>query len=223
MTSPFSRFSTPAAAIGQAALGAYVWMFGSTAPIPMHFDLSGDVDRWGDRAEAALVIAGMAAASLVTGLLLEANARRPEADEARRRGLGIARSIAVAAPCMVSAMMAGLALSSHPSMLGGSNFILTVSCALFVVVGAIMGKVAPNAFVGVRTPWSLNSKLAWERSNRLAGRLFFWFGLVGLFVAPTAPQPLGMQVFGGTVLAIALLTAFESWRVWRADPERRTV
>ena len=223
MTSTLSRFSTPAAAIGQAALGLYVWNFGSTAQIPMHFNIAGEVDRWGDRTEAALLIGGMAAASLVTGLLLEANARRPEADDARRRGLAIARSIAVAAPCVISAMMAGLALSSQPSALGGFHFILTVSCALFVVIGAIMGKVAPNAFVGVRTPWSLNSRLAWEKSNRLAGRLFFWFGLVGVFLAPTAPQPLGMQVFVGAVLAIATLTVFESWRVWRADPERRTV
>lgn len=223
MTSTLSRFSTPAAAIGQAALGLYVWKFGSTARIPMHFDISGEVDRWGDRAEAALLIGGMAAISLVTGLLLEANARRPETDDARRRGLGVARSIAVSAPCLVSAMMAGLALSPQPSTLGGSHFILTASCALFVIIGAVMGKIAPNAFVGVRTPWSLNSKLAWEKSNRLAGRLFFWFGLVGVFLAPTAPQPLGMQVFVGAVLAIATVTVVESWRVWRADPERRAV
>jgi len=223
VTSPLSRFSTPAAAIGQAALGVYVWTFGSTAQIPMHFDISGEVDRWGDRTEAALVIGGMAAVSLITGLLLEANARRPEADDARRRGLGIARSIAISAPCLVSAMMAGLALSQNPTALGGLHFVLTAVCALMVVIGAIMGKVAPNAFVGVRTPWSLNSKLAWEKSNRLAGRLFFWFGLVGVFLAPTAPQPLGMQVFVGAVVAIATVTVFESWRVWRADPERRAV
>ncbi|MFZ4606681.1 MAG: SdpI family protein [Caulobacter sp.] len=223
MTSPLSRFSTPAAAIGQAALGLYVWKFGSSAQIPMHFNISGEVDRWGDRTEAALVIGGMATASLITGLLLEANARRPEADDARRRGLGIARSIAISAPCLVSAMMAGLALSPNPTALGGLHFVLTAVCALMVVIGAIMGKIAPNAFVGVRTPWSLNSKLAWEKSNRLAGRLFFWSGLVGVFLAPTAPEPIGLQLFVGVMLAIAALTVLESWRVWRVDPERRAV
>lgn len=223
MTSPFSRFGTLAAAAGQAALGLYVWRFGPTTPIPMNFDLAGDVDRWGSRGEVALVIGGMAAVSLITSLLLEANAHRPEADEARRRGLGIARSIAASAPCLVSAMIAGLALSPDPTALGSLHFMLTAVCALLVVIGAIMGKIAPNAFVGVRTPWSLNSRLAWEKSNRLAGRLFFWGGLVGVFLAPTAPQPLGTQVFVGAMLTIATLTVFESWRVWRADPERRTV
>lgn len=223
MTSTLSRFGAPAAAAGQAALGLYVWRFGSTAPIPMHFDLDGNVDRWGGRGEAALVIGGMAAVSLITGLLIDATARRPEADEARKRGLGVARSVAVSAPCLISAMIAGLALSPNPTALGSMHLVLMVACALMVVIGAVMGKVAPNAFVGLRTPWNLNSKLAWEKSNRLAGRLLFWSGLVGVFLAPTAPQALGMRVFVGAVLAIAVIAVFESWRVWRADPERRTV
>ncbi len=87
----------------------------------------------------------------------------------------------------------------------------------------MMGKVAPNALVGVRTPWSLTSKLAWEKSNRLAGRLFFWGGLVGVFLAPVAPAPLGMRVLLAAVLLIGAVTVLESWRVWRSDPERRVV
>ena len=101
--------------------------------------------------------------------------------------------------------------------------VLTAVCALMAVIGAVMGKIAPNALVGVRTPWSLTSKLAWEKSNRLAGRLFFWGGLIGVFIAPVAPQPLGMQVFIAAVLLIAVVTVLESWRVWRSDPERRVV
>ena len=223
MTQFLSRFAAPAAAVGQAALGLYVWKFGSTAPIPMHFGLSGQVDRWGDRAEAALMIGSMAALSLVGGWAMDWSARQPWADEARRRGLGHAKSLVVAAPCLLSAMMAGLALSAHPSELGGQHVVLTAVCALMAVIGAVMGKIAPNALVGVRTPWSLTSKLAWEKSNRLAGRLFFWGGLVGVFLAPTAPQPLGMQVFIAAVLLIAVVTVLESWRVWRSDPERRVV
>lgn len=223
MTSTVSRFSAPAAAAGQSVLGLYIWQFGPTTPIPMHFNLAGDVDRWGGRTEAALVIAGMAAVSLIAGWAFDISARRPEADDARRRGLGLAKSIAVSAPCLVSAMIAGLSLSPTGSAAGGLSMVLMGVCALIAVMGAVMGKIAPNALVGVRTPWSLTSKLSWEKSNRLAGRLFFWFGLVGVFQAPAAPQPLGMQVLVGVVLLITALTVLESWRVWRADPERHIV
>ena len=123
MSTPLSRLLAPAAAAGQAALGLYVWKFGSVDPIPMHFGLNGQVDRWGDRTEAALFIGGMAAVSLVVGWAMDWSARQPWADEARRRGLGHAKSLVVAAPCLLSAMMAGLALSAHPSELGGQHVV----------------------------------------------------------------------------------------------------
>lgn len=223
MTQSLSRLLAPVAAAGQAGLGLYVWTFGSTAPIPMHFGLSGEVDRWGDRQEAGLMIGGMAAMTLLVGWAMDWSGRQPWADDARRRGLGHAKSLGVAAPVILSAMMAGVALSPNPAALGGQQVVLTAVCGLLAVVGAMMGKVAPNALVGVRTPWSLTSKLAWEKSNRLAGRLFFWGGLAGVFLAPVAPAPLGMRVLLAAVLLIGAVTVLESWRVWRSDPERRVV
>ena len=65
------------------------------------------------------------------------------------------------------------------------------------------------------------SRLAWDRSNRLAGRLLFVTGLAGLIAAPLAPQPLGTFCLIGAVLVVALWSVFESWRVWRGDPDRQ--
>ena len=92
---------------------------------------------------------------------------------------------------------------------------------LFAVLGAFMGRVAPNPIVGVRTPWAYKSRLAWDRSNRLAGRLFFWLGLLGLITAPLAPQPLGFSLLIVGVLIAAGWSVFESWRVWRTDADRQ--
>lgn len=221
MTILSSRLFTPLVAIGQGLLSAYVWRWGKPGPIPMHFGLDGTVDRYGDRTEAALLIAGMMVLSVVVGLIIDASARMPEADEARRRGLAIAKALGVGVPLMVSAMMAGLALSVNPTQLMSGHAQTTVFCGLFAVVGAVMGKVPPNAFVGVRTPWSRSSRLAWDRSNRLAGRLFLWFGLIGMIGSLALPQRLAMPVLVAGVLVIAGLSIFESWRVWRSDPDRR--
>jgi uncharacterized membrane protein len=218
-----SRLVTPFAAIAQGLLAAYVWRFGNRGPVPMHFGLDGTVDRYGDRTEAVLLIAGMMVLSSVIGLIIDASARMPEADDARRRGLAMAKSLGLAMPCLVSALMAGLALSADPTQLMSGHIISTVLFALFAVIGAVMGKVPPNAFVGVRTAWSLSSRLAWDRSNRLAGRLFLWFGLIGMVASLALPQRLAMAFLFAGVLIIAGLSIFESWRVWRSDPDRRAV
>ena len=93
--------------------------------------------------------------------------------------------------------------------------------ALFLVIGSVLGRVGPNPIAGVRTPWSYKSRLAWDRSNRLAGRLLFLIGLAGVAAAPVAPQPLGYQAVIGAVILAAVVSVIESWRVWRADPDRQ--
>ncbi len=98
MTFSISRLVTPVAAIGQGLLAAYVWRFGNPGPIPMHFGLDGTVDRYGDRTEAVMLIAGMMVLSLIVGLMLDASARMTEADEARADWLSLR---VLALPCPV--------------------------------------------------------------------------------------------------------------------------
>lgn len=47
----------------------------------------------------------------------------------------------------------------------------------------------------------------------------FWTGLAGLIASPLAPQSIGMVALTVLILGATVLSAFESWRVWRADPE----
>jgi uncharacterized membrane protein len=75
--------------------------------------------------------------------------------------------------------------------------------------------------VGVRTPWTYKSRLAWDRSNRLAGRLLFLIGLAGLVSAPWAVQPLALIALIVAILVAAVWSVIESWRVWRTDPDRQ--
>lgn len=205
----------------QLAVAAIVALFGTDGPVPMHFNIAGDVDRWGDRSELALVIGLMALISAGAGGSLAWSAR--SADDARRRGLSWAIGITLATTTLMTAMFAWIGGAGAGAAGETPRVTLMFVCLLLAGIGAVMGKVPPNALVGLRTPWSLNSRLAWEKSNRLAGRLFFWGGLAGLLIAPLLPVEIGHVALTVAVLSAAALSVFESWRVWRADPERRVV
>lgn len=202
-------------AVGAAA----IWMLtlGPTAPIAMHYDWSGRPDRWGDRTEAGLVIGLMAAILAVVGGGCGWYAAR-SGDPARRRGLRAGQLVTLLAvggtSALMIAIMTGGAVPSPALQMGGLSL-------LFLVIGAFLGRVGPNVAVGVRTPWTFKSRLAWEKSNRLAGRLFCLIGLAGLVAAPFVPQPVGFQLLIVAVLVAAIWSGFESWRVWRADPDRQ--
>ena len=207
--------------VGLIAIAIGVQVAGPTDAIPMHFDIHGQPDRWGDRSELSGLIAFMAFMAAITAGPMSWYAKRAP-DAARRRGLEIGQLVSLLAILGTSAFMIWMILGRGASQTGVS---LTMTAALmsllFAVMGAFMGRIAPNPIIGVRTPWNYKSRLAWDRSNRLAGRLFFWLGLLGLITAPFAPQPLGFSLLIAGVLIAAAWSVFESWRVWRADPDRQ--
>ncbi|MBI1406824.1 MAG: DUF1648 domain-containing protein [Caulobacter sp.] len=195
---------------------------GSTGPVPMHFNYQGVVDRWGDRVEAAWFIVALAGITLILVGAISFSLRASGPSEARRRGLTLAQGVCLAIMGLLTLLPLALASPSFDPAEGG-RLASAVICVVLAVTGAFIGKVPPNALVGVRTPWSLNSRLAWDRSNRLAGRLFFWGGLIALPVMPFLPSHQAVSAVVTGVLLIAVVSVFESWRVWRADPDRRAV
>jgi uncharacterized membrane protein len=94
---------------------------------------------------------------------------------------------------------------------------------LFIVIGNVLGKVRSNFMFGVRTPWTLSSDLAWNRTHRLVGRLFI---LLGVAVIPAGVigggWPFFVVMMGGIVAILVAAFAY-SYRVWKADPERQKV
>jgi uncharacterized membrane protein len=221
MAAPFQRVRSFSAAVIalQAGAGLYVLANGPLHPVPMHFDASGEVNRWGGRGEAGALILGMAALSFVGAFGLKALTRRAacaaEAEPATAPARWIVLGVTSAICLFMLGQTFGVVGASAPGML------MAFLSGLFILVGAWVGKVSPNPLVGVRTPWAFGSRQAWDKSNRLAGRLFFWGGLVSLLASPFAPQPIGVQALIAGVLAAAAAATFESWRVWRNDPDRR--
>ena len=198
--------------------GLAIFLAGPLEVMPYHYGADGQADAWAGR-EA--IGAGIVVLGLLTGLFaggMGAAARRA-GDRARTRALRSGQLL-ILLSFLGLTLFAGVASVTGLTSLGSAVPMAALS-TLFLLIGAILGRVGPNPVAGIRTPWSYKSRLAWDRSNRLAGRLLFLIGFLGLAAAPVAPQPLGYQVLVGAVLAAALLSVIESWRVWRSDPDRQ--
>jgi len=200
-----------------ATLAFWIAVAGPGEPIPVHFNVQGEADRWAPRGEVAGIFAFQALILLVTSGGMSLGIRRI-ADKTTRRGLALGQFISLLVVGCVTAFMA-------VAMLGRALPPMSSVTALFsivlLIVGAGLGRVPPNLVVGVRTPWSFKSRRAWDRSNRLAGRLLFWLGLLGLVSVPFVPAPIGLQGLFVLTLIASAWVVFESWRVWRNDPERQ--
>jgi immunity protein, SdpI family len=125
-------------------------------------------------------------------------------------------------------LMAAIDLAAIASALGASLDIRLVAFVgvgvLFIVIGNYLPKVRPNYMIGIRTPWTLTSDLSWQRTHRVGGRLVIIEGLVFIvagFVRPTTAILVGVLI-GGIVVMLVVLFAY-SYRVWKADPDRRAI
>lgn len=207
-------------AIGAVALG--VWRLGPEGPLPMHIDAAGQVDRWGDRVEAALVLGFIAVVTGATALLCAVLERRGLAKD-QGAAWTFGRVVGLAAPAFAAGAIVMVSTGGFSGAGETDGFMRATMAFLglvFLGMGAFLGRTRPNPVIGVRTPWTRRSRLAWDKSNRLAGRLLSLLGIGGLLAAPLAPQPLAIHILNIGVLAVAAISVLESWRVWRADPDR---
>lgn len=223
MTAPRKSLSAlDAATIGLGlivgGLGVWTVFAGPTELLPIHYNAAGQADDWGTRETVGGLLIGLAVLTLALGGGMGLASRRTD-DPARARALRYAQLVVILSLPLVSLLAASASLSGTTDI-GGAVPVALMSL-LFLLIGAFLGRVGPNPFVGVRTPWAYKSRLAWDRSNRLAGRLFFVIGLAGLFTAPFAPRPLNLYVLLTAVGVAALWSVLESWRVWRTDPDRQ--
>lgn len=201
-----------------AMLSAFAWW--QTDPgqqLPVHWNMRGEVDRYGSRFEA------FAVAPLIWAGLVVLLAALPSM-EPRRRHLAQSRRPWLATSVAVGALM----LVVHTTLVGTAlgvpisvDRVVPVALGLMLaVVGNYFGKLRSNFFIGVRTPWTLSSERSWRKTHRWAGRLFV---LVGLLMVATAalPQPgIGVVVLTGALLLATLFLLVYSYLVWRGDPER---
>lgn len=223
MTTPAPRRpALDAATVGLslmvAGLGLWTVFAGPAELLPIHYDASGQVDDWGTREQVGGILIGLALLTLVLGLGMGVAARR-SGDPARARSLRYGQLVVVLTIPLVSLFAAATSLSGATRIDGAAPVALL--SLLLLASGAFLGRVGPNPFIGVRTPWAYKSRLAWDRSNRLAGRLFFVIGLIGLLTAPFAPRPLGLYALLAGIGVAAVWSVIESWRVWRTDPDRQ--
>lgn len=198
--------------------GIGVVLAGPLELMPVHYGLDGEVDRWGGRGEVGGLIAALGVLIVVIAGGNGLAAGRTD-DPARRRALRMAQLVSLIVLLGVALFAGGASLGGVVSIAGGlpmAGFSL-----ILLAAGALLGRVGPNPFVGLRTPWTYKSRLAWDRSNRLAGRLLFMLGLFGLAASAVAPQPAGLMALGAGLLVAVLWGVIESWRVWRGDPDRQ--
>lgn len=185
--------------------------------IPVHWNAAGQVDGYGGKFMGLLLIPML---SLGLYLLLR---YVPRIDPARRNYESFAGTYMLLRVVLMLYLgffyvITNLAIGNEEGV-PMTSLILGAVGVLFIILGGAMGKFRPNWFAGIRTPWTLSSKLSWVKTHRAGGRVFIVTGLVtmiGAFIGGEWAIWAMLAVIG---VGVIYLVAY-SYFVWRDDPDR---
>lgn len=191
------------------------------AQVPIHWGPDGQPDGHADKALGLFLLPG------TTGFVAALLAVIPRI-EPRRANLERSGKAYAATWIGVILLLGGLHLLAIAVTMGATldltRIVMAGTGVLFAVIGNYLPKVRPNYLMGIRTPWTLASDLAWDRTHRTGGRLFVALGLLLILAAIIGISGLALAILliAGIVVLIAAMFGY-SYRVWRDDPARRTM
>jgi uncharacterized membrane protein len=184
--------------------------------MPIHWNLQGEVDGYGGKFVGLLLMPLVAAGLYLLLLFLP----RIDPGYANYQAFaGVYNAIRLTLLLFLSVIYGVTVLAGLGYAINMTTVVGLSVAVLFVVLGSMMGRIRPNWFVGVRTPWTLSSKLSWSKTHRLAGWLFVAMGLTAV------PWAL-LQSTWSFLLLVVVVATFSAWivvysyLVYRTDPDR---
>lgn len=118
----------------------------------------------------------------------------------------------------ISLAMLAAALGLFKSGDQFNSVVLAGAGLLFIVLGNVMTKLRPNYFIGIRTPWTLESKEVWTKTHRAGGRLMVATGILMLALFPVVSLERYIYwVVLPAVLGSSLFSILYSYVIYRKE------
>jgi uncharacterized membrane protein len=156
--------------------------------IPIHWNMRGEADGWvtKDQTFLAFYLAPtiMAGVIVLTFFVLPWLSPRNFAVEGFRETYDYVIFLVV----LLFVWLHGVILYSSLTGELAGRWLIAGFFLFFALIGNVLGKVGPNFWMGVRTPWTLADPQVWTRTHRVAAWTFVAVGLTG-FVAVLAGVP----------------------------------
>ena len=143
--------------------------------MPIHWNLQGQVDSYGNRFWGAfmmpLINIGVLLLMLVTPLI------DPKKENYNKFGASyrVIRAILILFFAVLHFVILGFALGYNFDI---GRIIVLVLGVLFLLLGNYLPRVRHNYFLGIKSPWTLANEKVWRKTQRLAGKLFVVSGII---------------------------------------------
>lgn len=181
------------------------------AKVPVHWNWEGQVDRYGSKNELLLIAILLPAISYLIFTLL------PLIDPKKK--LNIASKKFQQLRMLFTIFMSVIALfivyAAYTNSIPSSKFIFIGIGLLISILGNYFRTIKPNYFIGIRTPWTLESEEVWKKTHVDAGKLWFGSGIVIVLSSLLLSQKINIIVFSLVIVVITIIPVVQSYLLFR--------
>jgi uncharacterized membrane protein len=193
---------------------AFIWQQ-LPAIVPLHYNLKGEIDKWGSKESLVSLVAALTLVSVVVYLSISNVHRIKTKFNAAQNGAHL-RKVALGVCCFLAIVQFWLI---HNIKTGGPlsslKFILICIALLFSFTGNYLYNIKPNYFAGFRLPWTLSNGDNWRQTHHFASRLWFAGGLLLAFISLFLSFTGAVAVFFIALLVMIIVPTVYSYRLHR--------
>lgn len=146
---------------------AYTW---SLLPdqVASHWNAAGEVDGWMSKSTFVAAMGGVTVSTYLLLLLVLRIDPRPTAKYNQRT----LRVIRIATTGLLCVATSAVVLFNVGVPVDITTIVKVSVPVLLLIIGNLFSKLKPSYFLGIRTPWTLESKEVWTKTHRMAGGLW---------------------------------------------------
>jgi len=172
--------------------------------VPMHWNAKGQIDRYGSKNE-------------LVGLLLMLNLPlyfilkyAPKIDPKKKISESQLAGLRLVMHLFMSALALFILYSTKQAEMSSPFGIISLVGLLFTGLGWYFTKLKPNYFIGIRTPWTLESEEVWTRTHKASAPVWM-IGGIFMAIAPLIVESASVYIVLGTTLLLTIYSVGYSW------------
>lgn len=211
-----SRRWVGAAIIGMMVLATLLVWGRLPAEVPTHWNIRGEVDGWSRKFPGALIPVLVAAGLYLLMPALRRVDPRREHYERFEETFNLLINVMVLYMAVIHGLVFAYALGWEVDV---SRAMVAMIGVTFVAIGNFLPRLRSNWWMGIRTPWTLESERVWRETHRLGGWTFVLGGgiaVLSMFMPPEVRFAVAMAGLAGAAL-IPVVWSYVLWR--RHGPE----
>lgn len=185
---------------------AYMWKL-LPEEVAMHYNLNGEPDRWGSKIELVVIPVLMPLLVYLIMILIPVLDPRKKIQQMGEKY----HQLMVVMVLFMSVLAVFVINTASQGKELNTQIIFGLLGLFFIFLGNFFQFIKPNYFIGIRTPWTLESEEVWVATHRWSGRIWILGGVLMIVAAFITKEKISLAVVALAIVLLALLPLIFSY------------